>query len=290
MKLVVAGEGMGSEWGKDFFNHIFKLAGIEPNYENSDESRLLISTMFFNHQPPFQKKLPYITWSGEFFDAPERDYPPLFRVYKPSDPSSFQIPFLVIAYFELVRVKNLSINLEDIRLYKNNYRPHFLAYCASRPVPIRDGLFKLLKERDSTVHGLGKCQNTGQKVDGTWHEMYNVYKDYRFVIAMENNRVTNYVTEKVLNALISGAIPIYWGYPELVKKIFNEKAIIFVQDFESLEECADYIIKVDTIPSLYQQYMNEPRFITDFGKGYFDSNTPCVEYKEMVKILQQNFS
>ena len=198
----------------------------------------------------------------------------------------------MIAYFELIRVKNLRINLDDIRLYKNIERPYFLAYCASRPVEIRDRLFKVLKEKDSTksAHGFGRCQNTGQKVDGTWHEMYNVYKDYRFVIAMENNRVNNYVTEKVLNALISGAIPIYWGYPELVKKIFNKKAIIFVQDFSSLEECAEYIIKVDTTPSLYQQYMNEPRFVTNFGKGYFDINNPCKEYKEMVKILQQNFS
>lgn len=292
MKLVVASEGMGAEWGKDFFNHIFTIAGIEPEYKNSDESQLIISTMFFNHQPSFQKMLPYITWSGEYFDAPERNYPPLFRVFKPSDPNSFQIPFLVIAYFELVRVKNLSLDLNDIRLFKNINRPYFLAYCASRPVSIRDNLFKLLQEKDQTgsAHGLGRCQNTGKKIDGTWHEMYNVYKDYRFVIAMENNLVENYVTEKVLNALISGAIPIYWGYSKLVKNIFNEKAIIFVQDFGSLEECAEYIIKVDTTPSLYQQYMNEPRFVTDFGKGYFDGTNPCAEYAEMIKILKRNFS
>ena len=43
----------------------------------------------------------------------------------------------------------------------------------------------------------------------------------------------------------------------MVKKYFNEKAIIFVQDFSSLEACADYIIQVDTTPELYNQYKSQ---------------------------------
>ena len=288
MKLVVASEGMGS-WSQDFFNHIAKITfghDTEIEYKNDDSAQILLTSMFFNHERQFPKNLPYITWSGERFEAPERDYPPIYSVWKPSDPKAFKIPYFVVAFFELQRVHGLKFDLKDLRLGTFE-KPYFLAYCASRPVPVRDNLFKLLKDRSATAHGLGGCQTTpGFRVDGHWHNIFETYKNYRFVLAMENSQVKEYVTEKLLNVLISGAIPIYWGYSEWVKRVFNEKCIIFVDDFESLEACADYIVKVDTTPELYQQYLDEPRFVKEMG--YFDIENPCEDYLKMGEILKND--
>jgi len=39
----------------------------------------------------------------------------------------------------------------------------------------------------------------------------DVYTAYKFVVTFENTLVPGYVTEKVMNAMLAGAIPIYWG-------------------------------------------------------------------------------
>ena len=87
--------------------------------------------------------------------------------------------------------------------------------------------------------------------------------------------------------MLAGAIPIYYGDSTWVKKVFNEKAIIFVQDFTTFEECADYIVHVDSTPSLYQQHASQKHFIKNEYIGYFSNDISLVptEYKEMANIL-----
>ena len=40
---------------------------------------------------------------------------------------------------------------------------------------------------------------------------------FRFAMAFENANVSGYVTEKIVNAFLAGAIPIYWGHPDVFK-------------------------------------------------------------------------
>ena len=77
---------------------------------------------------------------------------------------------------------------------------------------------------------------------------------------MENQIENGYVTEKIINGFKSGAIPIYWGDPIAVKKIFNEKAFICVNDFPNIESCANYIIELFNDKARLQNMANEPVF------------------------------
>jgi GR25 family glycosyltransferase involved in LPS biosynthesis len=286
--LVVASEGMGS-WCKDFFTHIAKIAfgkDVVIEYKNAMDAQILLRSFFFGIEKPFPKKIPYIAWSGESYPCSERDYPPLYNVWKPDDPNQFKIAYIIVAFFELQKTHNIKFNLKDLRL-GHFEKPYFLAYCSSDSTPARETLFKLIKERDQTgtAHGLGRCHTTpGYKAQGGWQVIHETYKKYRFVFAMENGFKKYYVTEKLITALISGAIPIYFGDSDWVKEVFNEKCIIFTADFNSLEECADYIMKVETTPSLYQKYLDEPRFVKK--TGYFDIDNPCEEYLKMAEILK----
>lgn len=55
---------------------------------------------------------------------------------------------------------------------------------------------------------------------------------YMFTIVMENGRYNNWCTEKIVDALVSRTVPLYWGAPN-VGDIFNKEGII---TFESKED------------------------------------------------------
>jgi len=46
---------------------------------------------------------------------------------------------------------------------------------------------------------------------------------------MENNVEPGYVTEKIVQALASGAVPIYYGHSESVKALFNVSSFLDIQ-------------------------------------------------------------
>ncbi len=81
-------------------------------------------------------------------------------------------------------------------------------------------------------------------------------RQYKFSIAFENCSHPGYTTEKIVQAFASGGIPIYWGNP-LIGKEFNTKAFINLHDFESIDDCIQYIIKVDTDDELYKQMISQ---------------------------------
>ena len=64
-----------------------------------------------------------------------------------------------------------------------------------------------------------------------------------------------YVTEKMLNAFYSGAIPIYWGSSN-INDLFNKKAFINVSDYKNVEECVDFIINMK--PEELEKMQKEP--------------------------------
>jgi len=290
MEIIVASEHKGG-WCKDFLTHILKITYGEHiliKFENHKDANLLIRGVFPMEGPFKKDNIPYITWSGEPFEPTNRKYPPLFSVWNPSVTNKFIIPFLVVAFFELQNFLQTQFNLDDLRLGAFE-KPYFLAYCYTRTSYVREAFFKAIREYDpnSSAHGLGPCQKTTDySLLGTWTHMVEAYKPYRFVVAMENTGKRYYVTEKLLNALLAGAIPIYWGDPIWVKKVFNPKCIIFLQDFKTIQECVEYVYKVDRTPELYQEYVNQPRFVNT--KGLFDLNDPCDEYLEMKDIIKNN--
>jgi hypothetical protein len=66
--------------------------------------------------------------------------------------------------------------------------------------------------------------------------MYEYISQYKFYLSLENSKLDAYITEKIVNAMNSGTIPIYWG-DEGIFEYVNRDAIIFVETYEqALEE------------------------------------------------------
>lgn len=146
----------------------------------------------------------------------------------------------------------------------NVHRPYLVAYCNSNPVQERETLFSLLlsKTNSQQCHSLGKCNGKTEiktYVSSDWKspDLIQSYTQYMFVFAMENKREKGYITEKIENAFYAGAIPIYWGAPD-INEYFNPKAFINVSDFKTLEDCADAIINMSQ--SAKEEMLKEPTY------------------------------
>lgn len=99
--------------------------------------------------------------------------------------------------------------------------------------------------RDDTQEFLGKC---------------------KFVIAFENQSYPGYITEKVYNAYIAGAVPLYYSHPSAIEDI-NKNAVIYSHDFADLYDMAEYVKKVDNDDSLYCSIFNQS-LINNPNKDY----------------------
>lgn len=59
-------------------------------------------------------------------------------------------------------------------------------------------------------------------------------QDYRFSVIIENESLEGYFTEKLIDCLLVGTIPVYWGCPD-VYKFFDTKGMAIFEDQTQLE-------------------------------------------------------
>jgi hypothetical protein len=178
----------------------------------------------------------------------------------------------------------LSPFVEGVRVETNKNREKIAAYIAQQSPPHRDEMFKALYKLDPTVEALGKANKTINydfPYNG-WMNLTDIYKNYKFVFTMENSYEDGYISEKIMNAYIAGAIPIYWGTNE-VKNIFNPESFIYVNDYikedntTDYDSCARKIIEIANNPEKLSTMQNASVYISntnpDYSK-YYDTISP----------------
>ena len=137
--------------------------------------------------------------------------------------------------------------------------------------PLRELFFNVLLSRFEAsgiageVEAIGACMGAGQLesqansnrvveasrfTNSYIDRAIEIYRDFKFVIAFENNAVKGYITEKLSNAYLAGSIPIYWGAPD-VNDYFNPDSMINCNHFNSMQDCADRVVEVYNNASLY---------------------------------------
>jgi len=99
------------------------------------------------------------------------------------------------------------------------------------------------------------CNNTGYRIPED--KKVEWLKDYKFTIAFENQQHSGYTTEKLIQPLIAGSLPIYYGN-NTVYKDFNTKSFINTHDYNNLEEVISKIIELDSDDDSYNHIMNHP--------------------------------
>jgi hypothetical protein len=119
----------------------------------------------------------------------------------------------------------------------------------------RVAFFDLLSQYKRVDAGGGVRNNLGFKVANK----REFVSGCKFTIAFENSSRAGYATEKVIEPLLVGSIPIYWGDPT-IELDFNPDCLINVHRFKNFEAVMDEVIRIDQNDRLWEQYVTAPIF------------------------------
>jgi len=145
----------------------------------------------------------------------------------------------------------------------------FCNFVYRNPVEYRNNFFSQLSKYKH-IDSPGLCMNNmpplGNHSDplksrkaNDWAQIKTDFiKNYKFTIGIENHIVAGYVTEKIVQPLGNGSIPIYWGNP-YVADDFNPDAFINYHDYNNMDEFIDRIIQVDKDDDLYFKMLRSPK-------------------------------
>ena len=145
----------------------------------------------------------------------------------------------------------------------NETKKEFCSFVVSKGTegsanPIREQIFNLLSEYKKVNSGGRYLNNIGMP-NGVPDKL-EFQKKHKFAIAFENSSQPGYTTEKIVDAFAANCIPIYWGDP-VVSKVFNEKAFVNANNFDSLSDVVEKVKEIDNNDMLYNQMMSEPALI-----------------------------
>lgn len=129
----------------------------------------------------------------------------------------------------------------------------------------RNKLVRLLSNYKKVECG-GRMMNNTQdlwKLEGKYDRSFakiEFLSHHKFNVAFENRKSPFYITEKILDALLAGSIPIYWGTKE-VSKLINPKAFINCGEYDSIHQVVERVKEIDNNPDLYKEYTEAPVFL-----------------------------
>lgn len=170
----------------------------------------------------------------DYTDHPRHFRLPLWPLYAPADSL----------------VKPPEFDVEAIVARKTQ----FCAFVVSNPLcRVRNSFFRRLSKYKAVDSG-GLVLNTlGHRVQ----DKQTFLSDYKFTIAFENTSRAGYTTEKLVEPMLAGSIPIYWGDP-LVGRDFETGSFLSAHDLQSLDDLVDAVIAVDRDPGRYRQMLSRP--------------------------------
>ncbi len=252
-----------------FFENIFET--IFKNFEITNDitsADILFESVFNNTLVDYKKWKFSIFYSGEPYT---RNYNYYDLVLDAHTTTSNIVDLPLFVYY--IHTNNfLDRLLQPKKII--NVPKKFCCFVVSNPHSApRNKMFDLLN-RYKKVDSFGNhYNNMGVRVEFNYwtNEFFDFLSEYKFIICFENTKKGTYITEKIINPLISGIIPIYWG-TEHFKNIFNQERILYLEDEnseESYQQLVNKIIELDMNDNKYLEVVNKSVF-TNFD--YFQNN------------------
>ena len=226
--------------------------------------------------------------SGAFGVGPYEDSPVTVRLYFVAL-AAFRTPFRFFAHAG----REFAHTGSDTSTRRN--KDKFLLYVSSQCHRHREAAFDNLAKIGQVWSG-GKCKGSGSNGvdlwlparDHGWESSIPFYHDFRFALVMENTKRDGYITEKILVAFASGAVPIYYGTEE-VFKIFNRAALIYY-DIDDAESALERVAYLELNRSAYEEMQSEHILANDkVLQDYFslDETVGNGTLKQKIRTMMQ---
>lgn len=117
----------------------------------------------------------------------------------------------------------------------------------------------------------------------------NLLKSYKFGFAMENSIWQDYVTEKLFQVYVSGAVPIVAGAPNSHDYEPLPGSIIYDKDFHSIEAMAKHILYLASNDTAYNEYLRWKRDgPSDKFKALMDISAVHSRCRLCIKLADQH--
>jgi hypothetical protein len=112
-----------------------------------------------------------------------------------------------------------------------------------------------LEEKMTVFYGGKYKNNIGGPVAGHFNSpaMIDFYRRGRFAITMENSIGPYYITEKLVNGLRAGVIPVYWG-TNRVAEFFNPRRFFHLKSTATDEDMSELIERMCKLTD--EEYLN----------------------------------
>lgn len=261
VKLKIAYLDFWPEWTFENFIATILSNHFEVVYDNKNPDVVFHSIFGGMAQTP-KYKCKKILYLGENHDP--KKYGSNYSIsFEPHSETNYRLPLWQVY---LMMKPALKDRLYNKVMWKENEFKRFCSFVVSNPSNfMRNSVFTSLSTYRQ-VHSYGRYMTNNLELqkytenrywrDGKLEYFNNV--PHKFNIAFENTPSRWYITEKIMDAFLSGSIPIYNGANKIGEE-FNEEAMINANKIQGW----DLVTKVRELDTNWEKFMevyNKPVF------------------------------
>lgn len=238
------------------------------------EAEVLVYSTFGEAHRAFRGRKVFFTSENVLPDFDASDHAITFS-HLPDDPRHYRLPQYVF-YVDDARRLTKGTGFDAAAALRAKTK--FCNFVVSNPrCPQRNRFFRMLNRRKRVDSGGRHFNNLGQPIA----DKLAFVRDYKFTLAFENSVSDGYTTEKLIEPMLAGSLPIYWGNP-LIALDFNPRSFIDVSTFPSFTAAIDHILKVDADDELYLAYLREPWFNGNIAPVWFDESQHLAAWRRFL--------
>ena len=118
-----------------------------------------------------------------------------------------------------------------------------------------------LEKHFKVCYAGGYKNNVGGSLKPAYNtkEYHSFVNQFKFIISMENSREDTYITEKLINGILSNIIPVYWG-SDKVHDYINEERFLNLKDINNTYEIIDKMKYLHINPDEWLKMVNKNVF------------------------------
>ena len=293
-KIIIGTRNYG-EWFLNRIKPLIKNAllcnNIEICYENKSVSANLLIVSEFGNWTPNNENIKFVYISGENkFNNFDKHINCLFSINAIQD--DINNHNRIYNPFCSASIPKTKFDIDKLNIFRksiDNFEKYYISMNRHKTEK-RETLLNNINNRLNN-----KIDFLGGKIPDNHCKLHLHIKEmkYLFYFAFENSIGEGYVTEKIMIAFKSGCIPIYWG-SNYVKNIFNPKSFIYLDDFKSFNDLADYLNYLSTNFDECKKYLNEPIFTDNIIPeclkiGIIKDVGISSNYKKCIDLLKTYF-